>query len=79
MAAKDLILMGLGPSYKTYLITLGLGSLAAPGSPAAPGSSAGYRPRMDSMESTYRTSPITQDAYLKAVGDESSYRKSNDE
>lgn len=73
MAAKDLILMGLGPSYKTYLITLGLGS------PAAPGSSAGYRPRMDSMESTYRTSPITQDTYLKAGGMDSSYRKSNDE
>lgn len=73
MATRDLVLLGLGPSHRMYLITLGLGT------PAALGPSGGYRARSGAMDSTYRSSPGTQDTYLKAGGMDSSYRKSNDE
>jgi len=70
MAARDLVTLGIGPSYFTYIVTLGLGPEAV-----AAGSLDGYRAQSLGSQDSYRTSPVQQDAYRTNTGDTSSYRK----
>lgn len=72
MAIRDIVLMGFGSSYYTFIATCGYGP-----EPTAEGTTTDYRPRSSMPSSDYRKSLGTQDACRKSGGETSSCLKAN--